>query len=140
MGGTGWVDPPTVQSDFRWGARWRAEIPHFDHGIPKLNKEQKLAARESVDYANGVGPGRGEQLLVTLEKPAVALQVVVVIFVELVWCGGVEIHSCYWSGTHLAKLLPVDRVQRRVRQTGAVEVVESSGEEEASGTTERVRS
>lgn len=140
MGGSGWVDHSTVQSDFGWGARWRAEIAHLDHGIPKLNKEEKLAGGKCVDNGSGISPRRGEKLLVTLEKPLVVSKIDVVVFVECDWCDWVKVYSCRWGGAGLTKLLSVSSVQSRVWEARVVEVVEPPIEEKASGSTERVRS
>lgn len=140
MGRTGWVEQPTLRSHLRWCPRWRHEVPQFDHGITKLNKESKLAGGELVDNGSGISPRSGEKLLITLEKSFQALKIGVVVFVECVWCHGIEIHSCCWCGACLTKLLPVSSIQSRVWEAGVVEVVEPSREEKAPGSTERVRS
>lgn len=120
-----------MRSDLALGASQGANIPHLDHGRREVGEEEVLVGAEAVDDGDGVGAGGGEELLVALEEAVVDLEVGVVVLVEGVGRGEVQIGGGVVASdlrADLSQLLEVRGVQSRVGLTRAAEVVKSVSE------------
>ncbi|KAF7837883.1 Peroxidase 54 [Senna tora] len=69
----------------------RADIAHFDHGLREGSEESGLVSSKSIDDVYGVGARTGKQLLVTLKQPIARLEVGVIVVVEFIGCGEVQV-------------------------------------------------
>ena len=71
----------------------RADVAHLDHGRSKGREEGLLVSSKGVDIRDSGGAGRRRQHLVGGEEPLGGPQVFVVLVVERVGRGHIEIHE-----------------------------------------------
>lgn len=136
------VEPPAVLPDLPLAPRERLDVAHVDHGLGEAPEEGLLAAGEAVDDGRRGRPRRGQQLLVGLQEPAARLDVRVVVLVEAVRRGGLQVveRGAVAAGrAALHQERAVAAVQRRVRPVRRAEVVQPVRHELALHAPERVR-
>jgi hypothetical protein len=136
------VNPLTVLPDLPLAPGQRLDVPHVDHGHREAPEEGLLAAGEAVDERRCGRPRRGQQFLVGLQEPAARLDVGVVVLVEAVGRGRLEVverRAVAAGGAPLDEERPVAAVQRRVAAVRPAEVVQPVRHELALHAPERVR-
>ena len=143
---SGSVHHPAVPPDLPHSPGEGRDVPHLDHGRREAFEELGLAVGEPRDDRRGGRRAllrRGEHRLVGPEQAAVALDVGVVVVVERVRRGRVEVVQARVAAAHRRRAALPERgevgpVQRRVRPLRAAEVVEPVLEGRALGAADRV--
>lgn len=123
------VDLPTVEPHLPLTPCQWTNIPHVDHRRSKALKEAALVTCVAVD--NGGRSGARVDLLVRQQKPLPVLKVEVVVAVEGVGGGRVEIVEAspvFSVGALILQQGQVGGVQARVWPLRAAVVVEAGGE------------
>jgi hypothetical protein len=136
------IDHPTVLPDLTLTPRQHLDVPHVDHGPGEAPEELLLAGGEPSDDRRRGRAGRRQQLLVGLQRPTARLDVGVVIVVEGVRRGRVEVverRRVAGPRAPQGEERPVPPVQRRVRPVRPAEVVQPRRHELALHAPERVR-
>lgn len=82
---------PAVASNLPTAASQGGDIPHVDHWLREVLKERALAASIAIHRGGSRRTASRQELLVRLEEAAVVLEVGVVVVVERVGRGWVEI-------------------------------------------------
>ena len=141
------VHLPTVEPDLSLVPGERANVTHVDHGARERVQESIVIRAICLHERNGIGSPIDRrisrvELLVRLEKPLVIDQVGVVLVVEGVGCGEVEVGERVRVGVSTrADALQLHQVlcaQRGVRLSGPAEVVKPRSECGTMGIPDRV--